>query len=186
MPSSHGSCVWYRLEGMTLIPMASKAFFKNSLTSGSSLDIIWSLLSTRWTSVPTALKILANSHPITPAPSISILFGEFVRLIASSLVIIVFPSIVMLGRILGRVPVAIIMCSPENSFFPTIMLCGSLKVACPLINFTLRRCRRFSSIEVKLAADCSIPFFSLEKFKAGRGPKTSSRCLTCKYSRVSS
>ena len=86
----------------------------NLLTSVSSLDMMWSLESTRWTSEPMALNRLANSQPITPAPRISTLFGELARLTASSLVSTRVPSTVRLGRVLGRVPVAMTMWSPEN------------------------------------------------------------------------
>ena len=53
----------------------------------------------------------ANSHPITPAPMISMDFGISVRLSASSLESMFFPSKMKEGICAGLEPVAIIILS---------------------------------------------------------------------------
>ena len=67
-------------------------------------------------------KIVANSHPITPAPRITRLSGNSFNELIPSLVIITFSSKGIVSSFRGRLPVAIMIFSANTFWLPESVL----------------------------------------------------------------
>ena len=66
------------------MPRLRNALASSAETSASSMGRMAGAISTSVTSVPKALKTSANSQPTAPAPTITMLFGAFSSVSASS------------------------------------------------------------------------------------------------------
>ncbi len=110
---------------------------------------IESLATITVTSLPIALKILANSIPTTPPPETTKCLGILSNSKISSLTIMFLFSIPFIAGISAFEPVAIIMFFPSNvtcpSFVSTKTVFLSSKKALPLIISTLFPFSNFST-----------------------------------------
>ena len=125
-----------------LIPFRFKKSCIWRITCTSSVDKIVGNNSTIANSQPKALKIEANSHPITPPPTTIRLLGNSVNSNAPVLVNTCSSSISKIGIFAGSEPVAMMIfrastSSTVPSVFVTSILPGCMILPLPLIDLIL-------------------------------------------------